>query len=60
MHVWLLALLSIFGSWGVGYVTLDDGDGLRPSDVRVMDGGIIPPRSATVQALDGGIIPPTP
>ena len=58
MHAWLLALLMILGSWGVGYVTLDDGDGRGGPQVRAMDGGIIPPPDIAVHAMDGGIIPP--
>jgi len=42
MHAWLLALLMVFGSWRVAYVTLEDRG--TSSEVRAMDGGIIPPR----------------
>ena len=35
----------------------DRGSGLRNTEVRVMDGGIIPPR-AQGELPDGGIIPP--
>jgi len=58
MHVWLLALLAIFASWGAAYVSLAEGDGLGGSQVRAMDGGIIPPPDIAVHAMDGGIIPP--
>jgi hypothetical protein len=58
MHVWLMALLAILGSWGAAYVSLDDADHLGGPQVRAMDGGIIPPPDVAVHAMDGGIIPP--
>jgi hypothetical protein len=56
MHDWLFALLLLLGVWGA--VGIDDGSVFGPQDVRLMDGGIIPPKSAAVRAMDGGIIPP--
>jgi hypothetical protein len=53
MYAWLLALSMLLGSWGLVYVAPDSGRSLADTEVRTMDGGIIPPSQ-----IDGGIIPP--
>lgn len=58
MRAWILALSMLFGLWGAVYVASDNGSGLRDTEARTMDGGIIPPR-VQIELPDGGIIPPS-